>query len=134
MSSASTRMLIETLSNHLKDKRLRGSRGGEGDRDYSGGSNFSWQETELVLFRSQRYRRSEVTHTRVSVSGYSQETTSPAQQDAGSWSVEAAPNDRINLVFRSDAGAITRLLVTTVRGSRGTAFRLNGRTYSVSEL
>ena len=121
----------------LRDNRLSGGDDSFSDRDYSGGSAFSWREREIVFTSTsvpgagpeRRYAWRDTRRTRVSAAGLSS-TTATSTDYQGTWAIEvvgAAPylvlqdRERGRLRYRLEEDARGRVL-------------LDGRPYTVSRI
>jgi glycine cleavage system H protein len=121
----------------LRDHRLSGGDDAFGDRDYSGGSGFSWREREIVFTTTyvpgagadRRYAWRDTRRLRVSTALISQ-TTATHTDYQGTWAIEvigAAPylvlqdRERGRLRYRLEEDARGRVL-------------LDGRPYTVGRI
>jgi glycine cleavage system H protein len=118
----------------LGNCRLHGDNSAFGDSDYSGGSHFSWRERDISFTSSrkagggfdQRYRWRDTTHTRVSVAGLSNSTTSHTDH-AGTWDIDVVGRVAYLVLVDRDRG---RLRYRLEEGSRGGVL-LDGRHYGL---
>lgn len=122
---------------HLGGCQLKGASSGPQDRDYSGGSYFSWRERDITLTdelrpgggRDRRYRWRETTHTRISAAGLSSSTSSNTDH-AGTWEIEVAGQVPYLVLQDRDRG---RLRLRLEKGARGEVL-LDGQPYDRRKL
>lgn len=121
----------------LGGHRLKGFSSGPQDRDYSGGSYFSWREREITLTdepkqgggRNRRFRWRDTSHTRVSTAGISSSTSSNTDH-AGTWEIEVVGRIAYLVLQDRDRG---RLRFRLEEGGRNEVL-LDGQPYSISKL
>ena len=119
----------------LRDRRLKGGDDAFGDRDYSGGSDFSWRQREIAFTAdaipaggmNRRYFWRDTRWTRVSVPGLSN-TTSTHTDYSGSWNVEVIGGSPYLVLQDRERG---RLSFRLGEGPRGEVL-LDGKAYSSS--
>ncbi len=121
----------------LRGSRLRGGDDAFSDRDYSGGSSFSWRQRDIVFMSravpgvgpDRRYTWRDTRWTRVSAAGLSS-TTSTHTDYQGSWTIEVirgAPH----LVLKDSERGLLRYRLD--EGARETV-SLDGRAYNLSRI
>jgi glycine cleavage system H protein len=123
-------------SMRLRDCRLHGGNSAFGDSDYSGGSYFSWRERDIAFTNDRkaggrfdrRYVWRDTTHTRVSVAGLSNSTTSHTDH-AGTWDIEVVGRVAFLVMQDGDRG---RLRYRIEDGPRGGVL-LDGRPYTLQK-
>lgn len=113
----------------LGDTRLRGGDEAFGDRDYSGGSYFSWREREIVLAQDHRFVWEDRRFSRISTAGLSSTIPSNERYE-GTWKITVVGGSP-RLVFEdSDRGVTTFRLEASTRGH----LLLDSKLYSWSRL
>jgi hypothetical protein len=108
----------EKWSALLRDTKATGGRDAFGDRDYSGGSYFSWGEVEVLFFAEQRFRVRETRRSHIGAAGLSSSVPTPTET-RGKWAVTATldglllltltgadGSSRIYRLARGDGGAL----------------------------
>jgi glycine cleavage system H protein len=121
----------------LRDSRLRGGDDAFSDRDYSGGSSFSWRQRDIVFTSKavpgagpdRRYLWRDTRWTRVSVAGLSS-TTSTQTDYHGNWAIEVTSGTAYLVLQDGERG---RLRYRLSEGARGTVL-LDGRPYTLSRI
>ena len=113
MDPAQHRAVEEKWRALLRDTKAKGGHDAFGDRDYSGGSYFSWGELEFWFFKDQRVRVLETRRSHISVPGLS--STVPTKTDTpGTWAVWTDRHGLPELHLEGDHG-----LYRTYRLARG---------------
>lgn len=121
----------------LRDSRLRGGDDAFSDRDYSGGSSFSWRQRDIVFTSkavpgagpNRRYLWRDTRWTRVSAAGLSSTTSTNADYH-GIWAIEVMSGVPYLILQDSERG---RLRYRLAEGERGTVL-LDGRAYTLSRI
>jgi hypothetical protein len=123
---ARARAVEQSWTELLKDTKAKGGEDAFGDRDYSGGSYFSWGEVEFSFHGKQEFFVREKRWSRVSVPGLS--STTPTESTTwGTWQVSAIPDGTDpTLCMTHHDGSMK--LIHLGRGADGSLL-LNGKPY-----
>ena len=121
----------------LSDNRLRGGDDSFSDRDYSGGSAFSWREREIVFTSTsvpgagpeRRYAWRDTRQTRVSAAGLSSTTVTHTDYQ-GNWAIEVVGGAPYLVLQDRERGRLRYRLEEDARGR----VLLDGRPYTVSRI
>jgi hypothetical protein len=113
----------------LRNTKLRGGDEAFGDRDYSGGSYFSWREREIVLVQEHRFVWQDSSFTRVSTAKLSS-TVPSHKRYQGTWKITVVAGSP-RLVFEDNVrGVQTFRIEASTRGQ----LLLDSKPYSWSRL
>ena len=121
----------------LRDNRLRGGDDSFSDRDYSGGSGFSWREREIVFTSTsvpgagpdRRYAWRDTRRTRVSTAWMSN-TTATHKDYQGIWAIEVIGTAPYLVLQDRERGRLRYRLEEDLRGR----VLLDGRPYTASRI